>query len=120
MERKSFFRVMCVQPSDEDLLQGTPALRKDAEFFAAPDALGTTGGSKLVEGTGTVCLDRVLGNEKPRRDLSIAKTMGDQSEDFELARCNAEGMLLVRIENKRLSGGRFRRDTHLQAESCQA
>ena len=79
MERKSCFRV-----TDS---------RQQAQFFAALDGLGAAGGSELVEGAGTVCLDGVFGNEKLRGDLAIAQAAGDQGEDFELASRDAEGLL---------------------------
>jgi hypothetical protein len=97
-ERKSCLRAM--------------RLRQEAQFFAALDGLDAAGSSKLVEGAGTVCLDGVFGNEKLRGDLAIAETAGDQGEDFELARGNANGVLVARIGSERLGGGRFRRDTH--------
>jgi hypothetical protein len=37
------------------------------------DGLGATGGSELVEGAGTVCLDGVFGNEKLRGELAITE-----------------------------------------------
>src|ERR1700688_3782496 len=83
MERKSCFRV---RPS-----------RQEAQFFAALDGLCAAGGSELVEGAGTVCLDGVFGNEKLSSDLAIAEAAGDQGEDFELACRNAEGLLAGRI-----------------------
>ncbi|HYL84590.1 MAG TPA: hypothetical protein VE263_10165 [Candidatus Angelobacter sp.] len=49
MERKSYFRVT--------------RSRQEAWFFAALDGLGGAGGSELVGGAGTVCLDGVFGNE---------------------------------------------------------
>ena len=42
---------------------------------------------------GTVCLDGVFGDEELRGDLAIAEAAGDQGEDFELACCDAEGLL---------------------------
>jgi hypothetical protein len=47
--------------------------------------VGAPGGSELVEGADTVCLDGVFGNEKLRGDLAIGEVAGDQGEDFELA-----------------------------------
>jgi hypothetical protein len=44
-----------------------------------------------------VCLDGVFGNEKLRGDLAIAQAAGDECEDFELARRDAEGLLPGRI-----------------------
>jgi len=99
MERKSYFRVT--------------RSRQEAKFFAALDGLGAAGGSELVEGAGTVCLDGVFGNEKLRGDLAIAEAAGDQGENFELARCDAEGLLVGRIGSEGFAGGGFRGDKHL-------
>ena len=90
MERKSCFRVT--------------RSRQQAQFFAALDGLGAAGGSELVEGAGTVCLDGVFGNEKLRGDLAIAEAAGDQGEDFELACRDAEGLLLGRIGSEGVRG----------------
>jgi hypothetical protein len=91
MERKSCFRVT--------------RSRQQAQFFAALDGLGAAGGSELVEGAGTVCLDGVFGNEKLRGDLAIAEAAGDQGEDFELACRDAEGLLLGRIGSEGFESG---------------
>ena len=85
---------------------------QEAQFFAALDGLGAAGGSELVEGAGTVCLDGVFGNEKLRGDLAIAAAAGDEGEDFELACRDAEGLLLGRIRSEGFEGGRFRGDKH--------
>ena len=69
-------------------------LWQQAQFLAALDGLGAAGGSKLVEGAGTVCLDGVLGNEELGGDLAIAEAAGNQVEDFELSCGDAEGLLL--------------------------
>jgi hypothetical protein len=103
MERKSCFRVT--------------RSRQQTQFFAALDGLGAAGGTELVEGAGTMCLDGVFGNEKLRGDLAIAEAAGDQGENFELACRDAEGLLLGRIgsEGGRIGndrGGGFRRDKH--------
>ena len=63
-------------------------------FFAALAGRGAAGSSELVEGAGTVCLDGVFGNEKLRGDLPIAEAAGDQGENFELACCDAEDLLV--------------------------
>jgi hypothetical protein len=91
MERKSCFRMT--------------RSRQEAEFFAALDGLGAAGGSELVEGAGTVCLDGVFGNEKLRGDLAIAEAAGDQGEDFELACRDAEGLLVGRTGSEGSEGG---------------
>ena len=98
MERKSCFR-------------GTRS-RQQAQFLAALDGLGAAGGSELVEGAGTVCLDGIFGNEKLRGDFAIAEPAGDQGEDFELAGRNAKGLLLGRIRSEGFEGGGFRGDKH--------
>jgi hypothetical protein len=85
---------------------------QEAQFFAALDGLGAAGGSELVEGAGTVCLDGVFGNEKLRGDLAIAEAAGDQGEDFELACRDAEGLLVNRIGSEGFEGGGFRGDKH--------
>jgi hypothetical protein len=97
-ERKSCFRVTLS--------------RQQAEFFAAQDGLGAAGGSELVEGAGTVCLDGVFGNEKLGGDLAIAEAAGDQGENFKLACRDAEGLLVGRIGSEGFAGGGFRRDKH--------
>ena len=56
-------------------------LRQEAQFFAAQDGLGATGGTELLEGARTMRLDRVFGNEKLRRDLAIAEATGDQGKN---------------------------------------
>src|SRR5260370_39727995 len=89
---------------------GTPGSRQEAQFFAALDGLGAVGGPELVEGAGTVCLDGVFGNEKLRGYLAIAEAAGDQGEDFELARRDAEGLLVGGIRSEGLEGGSFRGD----------
>ena len=48
-----------------------------------------------------MCLDRVFGNEKLGGDLAIAEAAGDQGEDFELARRDAEGLLTGCIGSER-------------------
>lgn len=85
---------------------------QEAQFFAALDGLGATGGSELVEGAGAVCLDGVFGNEKLRGDLAIAEAAGDQGEDFELTCRDAQGLLLGRIGSERFEGRGFRGDEH--------
>ncbi len=40
-------------------------------------------------------LDGVFGNEKLHRDLAIAEAAGDQGQDFELACCDADGLLVA-------------------------
>src|SRR5271168_4071915 len=91
IERKSCFRVR--------------RSRQEAQFFAAQDSLGAAGGSELVEGAGTVCLDGVFGDEKLRGDLAIAEAAGDQGEDFELAGRDAEGLLPGRIGSEGCESG---------------
>ena len=81
------------------------ASRQQAQFFAALDGLGAAGGSELVEGAGTVGLDGVFGNKKLGGDLAIAEAAGDQGEDFELARRDAEGLLLRRIRSEGYEAG---------------
>src|SRR5579863_9506630 len=81
------------------------------------DGLGAAGGSELIEGAGAVCLDGVFRNEKLRGDLAVAETAGDQGEDFELARGDAEGLLLGRIGSEgdragKQGRGGFRGDKH--------
>ena len=53
-------------------------------------------------------LDGVLGNEELRRDLTIAAAAGDQGEDFELARRDAEGLLLGCVGSEGFAGRGFR------------
>jgi len=48
---------------------------------AALDGLGAAGGSELVEGAGTVCLDGVFGNEKLRGDLARWQKAADKPDD---------------------------------------
>ena len=80
MERKSYFRVT--------------RSRQQAQFFSSLDGLGAAGCSELVEGAGTMRLDRVFGDEKLRGDLAIAEAAGDQRKGFEFARRDAERLLL--------------------------
>ncbi len=68
-------------------------LRQKSQFFSTLYGLGATGGSELVEGAGTVCLNGVFRNEKLRGDFAIAQAACDQGEDFELACRDAEGLL---------------------------
>src|SRR5215467_6948113 len=98
VERKSCFRVT--------------RLRQEAQFLAALDGLSASSGSELVEGSGTVCLDGVFGNEKLRGDFAIAEAAGDQGENFELACRDAEGLLQGRIGSEGFEGGGFRGDKH--------
>ena len=100
MERKSCFRVT--------------RLWQQPQFFAALYGLSAAGGSQLVEGAGTVCLDGVFGNEKLRGDLAIAEAAGDQGEDFELACRDAQGLLLGLLVGRivRERGGGLRGDKH--------
>ena len=67
--------------------------REEAQFFAALDGLGAAGGSEFVEGAGAVGLDGVFGDEELGGDFAIAEAAGDQGEDFEFARGDAEGLL---------------------------
>ena len=73
---------------------------------------------ELVEGTGTVGLDGVFGDEKLRGDLAIAEAAGDQGEDFELAGRDAEGLLAGRIGSEGLEGGSFGRDKYFPHHNC--
>jgi len=98
MERKSCFRVT--------------RSRQETQFLAALDGLGAAGGSELVEGAGTVCLDSVFGNEKVRGDLAIAEAAGDQGKDFELTCRDTQGLLLGRIGSEGFEGGGFRGNKH--------
>ncbi len=61
-----------------------------------------------------MCLDGVFGDEELRGDLAIAKAAGDQSEDFEFACRDAEGLLAEGIgsEGGLPLGGGFRGDKH--------
>ena len=54
-----------------------------------------------------MCLDGVLGNVKLGGDLAIAETAGDQGEDFEFARRDAEALLASRIGSEGFEGGDF-------------
>jgi hypothetical protein len=85
---------------------------QEAQFFAALDGLSAASGSQLVEGAGTVGLDRVFGNEKLRGDLAVAEAPADQGEDFELACRDAEGLLLSRIGSEGFEGAGFRGNKH--------
>src|SRR4051812_40436263 len=59
---------------------------------------------------GAVSLDRVLGDEQLSSDLAIAESAGDQVQDLELARGDAEALLLrcVRGEGGTLFHARAR------------
>ena len=86
--------------------------RQEAQFLAALNGLGATGGSELLEGARTVRLDGVLGNEKLRGDLAIAEATGNQGKNFELACRYAEGLLVGRIGREGSNGGGFCGDKH--------
>src|SRR4051794_7222664 len=90
----------------------TPS-RQQAQFFAALNGLRTARGSELVECPSTVRLDGVFGNEKLAGDLAITQAAGDQRQDFQLARRDAEGLLASRIWSEGFAGGGFRGDKHL-------
>ncbi len=59
-----------------------------------------------------MCLDGVFGNEKLGGDLAIAETAGDQSEDFELACRDAEGLLVGGIGGEGFESGGFGGDMY--------
>jgi hypothetical protein len=62
-----------------------------------------------------VCFDGVFGDEELCGDLAIAEAAGDQGEDFELARRDAEGLLAGCVGGKRDRVGNergFRGDKH--------
>ncbi len=81
--------------------------RQKAEFFAALDGLSAAGGTDLVEDAGAVGLDGVFGDEELGGDFAIAEAAGDEGEDFEFARGDAEGFLGGGVGSERLGGGRF-------------
>src|SRR5579863_2289126 len=83
---------------------------EEAELFAALDGLGAADGSDLVEDAGAVGLDGVFGDEKLSGDFAIAEAAGDEGEDFEFARGDAEGFLSGGVGSERLGGGGFGRD----------
>jgi hypothetical protein len=85
---------------------------QEAQFFAALNGLGSAGGSELIEGAGAVCLDGIFGDEKLRGDLAIAAAARDQGEDFELARRDAEGLLLGCVGSEGFAGGCLRGNEH--------
>ena len=60
-----------------------------------------------------MCLDGVFGNEKLHGDLAIAEAAGDEGEDFELACCDADRVLMVRIGSESFWSGGVRRDKYL-------
>ena len=118
MERgrmSSSFRMIFAGMEQKSCLRVTQS-RQEAKFFAALDGLGAADGSELVEGAGTVCFDGVFGDEKLRGDLAIAEAAGDEGEDFELAWCDTEGLLVDRVGSEGdLSlgrGGGLRGDKH--------
>ena len=55
-------------------------------------------------------LDGVFRNEKLRGDLAIAQAAGNQGENFELARRDAESLLAGGIGSEGFEGGSFRGD----------
>ena len=121
IEPKSCFQVTRSRPSDPISNAGNtwlPGSRQEAQFFAALDGLGATGGSKLVEGAGTVCLDGVFGNEELGGDLTIAEAAGDQGEDLELACGDAESLLLDRIGSEGFERASFHGDEHFFDYNC--
>ena len=52
-------------------------------------------------------LDGVLADEEAIGDLAVAETLGDEGEDFELARGDAEGVELGLVEGEGFGGDSF-------------
>src|ERR1700755_162655 len=88
--RKSCFRVM--------------RLRQQAQLFAALHSLDASGGSELVEGAGTVCLDSVFGDERLRSDLPVTEAAGDQGKNLERPGSDADQLLLAGIGREGFGG----------------
>jgi len=65
-----------------------------------------------------VGLDGVFGDEKLGGDLAIAQATGDQVEDFELARGDAEGLLTGGVGSEGLRSGGGRLDEHFLDHDC--
>ena len=74
---------------------------QQAELFAALHRLGSSSSPKFFKGAGTMSLYRVLGYEELSGDLAIAQAASDEAENFELAGCNAQALLLCCIYGKR-------------------
>ena len=87
-------------------------LRQEAQFFAALDGLRSAGGSELLEGSRTMRLDGVFGNEKLRCDLTIAEAAGHKLKNFEFACGDAQVLLVDRIGSEGLEGRGFCGDKH--------
>ena len=81
--------------------------RKKAEFLAALDGLSAAGGSDLVKNASAVGLHRVLGNEKLSGDFAIAKALGDQRQNLELPRRDAERLLAGRVGSEEFAGASY-------------
>src|SRR5579875_3489614 len=73
---------------------------QQAQFLAALHGLGAPGGTELAERPGAVGFDGVFGNKEGGGDLAIAETARHEGENFELARGDAQGLLLARIRRE--------------------
>ena len=69
-------------------------------MFAKLDSLGAAAGAQLVEGPAAVRFYGVLAYEEPLGNLTVAKALGDEGEDFELAGSDAERVELGLVEGE--------------------
>jgi len=64
--------------------------RDQASFLGELNGLGTAAGAKFVEKAAGVGLDGVLADEEAIGNFTVAEAGGDEAEDFEFARGDAE------------------------------
>src|SRR6516162_4915388 len=69
---------------------GGERLGNEACFFGELNGLGAAMSAELVEQAAGVCLDGVLADEEALGDFTVGEAGGDQAEDFEFTRGDAQ------------------------------
>jgi len=69
---------------------GAQSLRNQSQLFSQLYGLGPAPGTQLVEQAAGMGLDGVFADKEFFGDLAIAQAVGNQLEDLQLARSNAE------------------------------
>ena len=77
----------------------------DSSFFRDLDGLCSTPGVELGENFRGVSLHRVLTHEQPGGDLTVAQPAGNQRENLELARSQAETLNAGQVWGEPGAGG---------------
>ena len=85
-------------------------LRNQSQLFSQLHCLGSAPGAQLVEQAAGMGLDGVFADKEFFGDLAIAQAVGNQLEDLQLARINAELGQSLLVQSKELRRRHFSDD----------